>query len=106
VIAAHCIHRNGQHVISQLFLYDFDHFAALVLSAMRAHTVRQLGLMAVGTLGEARGFQGVVGAAGAGALLGVSTFRIRHISILYYNFVLQFPSRARAAGWFRKLSDL
>ena len=47
---------------------------------MRADAVWQLGLMTVGTLGEARCLQGIVRATGAGALLGVSTFRIRHIS--------------------------
>jgi hypothetical protein len=68
-----------------LLLDDFDHFPALILTAVGAHTMRQLGLVAVGTLGESRSLQGVMRAAGAGALLGVSTFRIRHINFLYYS---------------------
>ena len=44
---------------------DFDHFAALVLSAVRANAVRQLRLMAIGTLGEPGGLQRIVRAAGA-----------------------------------------
>ena len=81
VIPAHCIYRNGQHVATPvLLLRHFDHFAALVLAAVRAHPVGQLGLMAIGTLGSARRLQRIVRAAGARPPLGVSAFRIRHIS--------------------------
>jgi len=87
----------------KLLLNNFDYFTALVLSAMRAHTVWQLGLMAVGTLGEARSFQGVVRAAGTGALLGVSTFRIRHIS---FPLLLQKSSTTTEFLYYYKISDL
>jgi hypothetical protein len=65
-----------------LLLRDFDYFAALVLSAVRANAMRHFGLVAIGAFGQAGGRQGVVRAAGAGPLLGVSTFRIRH----FYSF--------------------
>ena len=38
----------------ELLLCDFDYFAALVLPAVRAHAVRQFGLVAVGTFRKAR----------------------------------------------------
>ena len=40
-------------VQAMLLFSDFDHFAALVFSAVRANAVRQLGLMAVGALRHA-----------------------------------------------------
>jgi hypothetical protein len=46
-----------------LLLLDFHYFAALVLSAVRAYAMRQLGLMAVGTFGHPRRFQRIVRAA-------------------------------------------
>src|ERR1019366_8883864 len=61
-----------------LLLHDFDHFAALVLPAMRAYTVRELGLVAVGTFRQAGRLQRIVRAAVAGPPLGVSAFGIRH----------------------------
>src|ERR1017187_507613 len=80
VVTAHCIHRNGQHVVPKLLLFDFDNFAAFILPAVGADAVGQLGFVAVGALGQAGGFERIVRAAGAGPLLGVSTFGIRHIS--------------------------
>src|ERR1017187_5055291 len=80
VVTAHCIHRNGQHVVPRLLLFDFDNFAAFVLPTMGADAVGQLGFVAVGALGQAGGFERIVRAAGAGPLPGVSTFGIRHIS--------------------------
>ena len=52
VIATHRVDRNCQHgvsrrVIAALFLGDFNHVAALVLAAMRAHAMRQFRLMAI-----------------------------------------------------------
>src|SRR5690348_5536332 len=64
--------------VSRLFFRNFDDFAALVTSAMRAGAVRQLGLVAVGTLRAARGAQRIVSAARGGAPLGVSSFWIWH----------------------------
>ena len=54
VVAAHCIYGNGQHVRQGLLLLDFDDFAALVLAAVRADAVGELGLVAVRALREAR----------------------------------------------------
>jgi hypothetical protein len=34
----------------KLLLFDLDHFATLILSAVRANAVRELGFMAVGAL--------------------------------------------------------
>jgi hypothetical protein len=79
VISAHCVYGNGQHGATALLLRDFDYFSALVLAAMRAHPVRQLGLMAVRAFREPGGLQAVVGAARRRALRGVSAFGIRHI---------------------------
>ena len=39
-------------VSGSLLLFHFDYFAAFVLAAMRAHPVRDLGLMAIGALGQ------------------------------------------------------
>jgi hypothetical protein len=80
VVSAHCIHRNGQHVGKPLLGDDFDYFAALILAAMRAYTMGELGLVAVGTFRQAGRLQRIVRAAVAGPPLGVSAFGIRHIS--------------------------
>ena len=40
---------------SRLFFGDFDHFAALILAAVRADAVRNLGLMAIGAFGQMAG---------------------------------------------------
>ena len=82
MIAAHCIYGNGQHVSQGLLLLDFDDFASLVLTAVRADAVGQLGLVAVRALRKAGRLQGVVRAAGGSPFGGVSTFRIRHFSNL------------------------
>jgi hypothetical protein len=50
-----------------LLLRDFDHFAAFILTAMRARAMRQLLLVAVGTLGESGLLELVVRAAVAPA---------------------------------------
>jgi hypothetical protein len=46
-----------------LLLLDFHYFAALVLSAVRAYAMRQLGLMTVGAFGHSGSFQRIVRAA-------------------------------------------
>jgi hypothetical protein len=82
VVSAHCIHSNGEHVGSKLLLLDFHYFTALILTAMRANTVRKFRLVAVGTLRKAGRLQRVVGAAVIGAPLRMSAFGIWHISSL------------------------
>ena len=78
MIAAHCIHRNGQHRGTGLLLRDFHYFAALILAAVGADAVRLLGLMTVGALRKPGRLQRIVGAAAAGPPLGVATFGIWH----------------------------
>jgi len=46
-----------------LFADDFDHFAPFITAAVRANAMRQLGLMAVGALGDRNGFQMIVSTA-------------------------------------------
>jgi hypothetical protein len=65
-----------------LFFRDFDHFAALVLAAMRTGAMRKLGFVAIGALGVAEHAQMIVSPPGGGALLGVSSFWIRHLVVL------------------------
>jgi hypothetical protein len=61
---------------------------------MRAHAVRQLGLVAVGTLRKARPvFSASWARRVAVRSLGVSTFRIRHISSTFYYLSTQFAIR-------------
>jgi hypothetical protein len=62
-----------------LFLLDFNHFAALVLAAMRAGPVWQFLLVAVGTLRKSGGFELVVSAAIASTGGGMASFRVRHL---------------------------
>src|ERR1700722_19355526 len=63
-----------------LLLLDLDHFAALILSAVRADTMGELGFMTVGTFGHSRRLQRIVRAAILGAPVGVASFWIRHFS--------------------------
>jgi hypothetical protein len=65
-----------------LFFRDFDHFAALITAAMRAGAMGKLRFVAVGALGAAGHAQMVVSTARGSALLGVSSFGIRHLSLL------------------------
>jgi hypothetical protein len=57
---------------------DIENFASLIVSALGAGAVGHFLLVTVGALGKAVAFQGIVGAPGGGALLGVATFWIRH----------------------------
>src|ERR1035438_1103304 len=61
-----------------LLLLDFHDFAALVLSAVRAHAMRQLGLMTVGAFGHPGRFQRIVRTAILCPSRRVASFRIRH----------------------------
>jgi len=58
--------------------FDFENFASFIVTAFWADTVRKFALVAVRTLGERAALQGIVGAPGAGALLGVPPFWIWH----------------------------
>jgi len=58
--------------------YYFDDFAAFVFAAMRAGAVGTDFFVTVGALGELRDDEGVMGAAGRGAALRMTAFRIRH----------------------------
>jgi hypothetical protein len=80
MIPAHGVDGYGQHEPRSLGFCDFDHFAAglAVLAALGANTMGELRLKAMGAIGEAGDAQGVVSAAGGGAALGVTSFRIRH----------------------------
>jgi hypothetical protein len=63
-------------------LFDFNHFAALVLAAMRTRTMSPDFFMAIRAFGELRDLQRVVSAPDGGAAFGVSAFRIWHNSII------------------------
>src|ERR1019366_3839224 len=80
VVSAHCIQRNGQHVGAGLLRNHFANFTTLILAALRTHAVGKFGLVTVGALRKTGCLQGIVRAAGARPLMGVSTFGIRHIS--------------------------
>jgi hypothetical protein len=86
VISAHCVNSNGEHVRPRLFFDDFDHFAPLILAAVRTNAMRQFGLVTVGALGEAGRFQRVVGTAVIRSPLRVSAFRIRHSCSFLFAF--------------------
>jgi hypothetical protein len=75
MVPAHGINSDGYHGIRAavcatagiLFLLDFDDFAAFILAAMGTRPMRQLLLVAVGTLGESGLLELVVRAAVAPA---------------------------------------
>jgi hypothetical protein len=69
-------------LFGSLFFRDLDHFTALVLAAMRAGAMWKLRFVAIGALGVAEHAQMIVSASRGGALLGVSSFRIRHLVVL------------------------
>jgi hypothetical protein len=90
LVAPHRVYCNGDHslrlsrfvIFRLLFGRGFDHFAAFILAALGADTVREFRLVAVGALGEGRLAQSVMGAAILCARVGVSSFRIRHCVLL------------------------
>jgi hypothetical protein len=60
------------------FFY-FENLASFIVTAFWAGTVWKFALVAIRTLGERAARQGIVGAPGAGALLGVPPFWIWHL---------------------------
>jgi hypothetical protein len=69
-------------VFGALFFRDLDHFTAFVAAAMRAGAMGKLWFVAIGALGVALHLQVIVRPARGGALLGVSSFWIRHLKFL------------------------
>lgn len=61
-----------------LRFHNFDHFAALVLPAMRASPMSANLFVAVRAIRQLRNAQRIMSAAGRGAPLGVASFWIRH----------------------------
>src|SRR5579863_2556883 len=89
----------------RLFFGDFDHFAALVFAAMRTHAMRDLGFMAVGALGHDGGTQRIVGPAGRGAALGMSSFWIGHgLSLPSFQAPVLFQGCPAVVQWNRLAS--
>jgi hypothetical protein len=88
LIPAHGVDGDSNHGIERapqtdcgpkmLLLDDFDHFAALVVTAARASTMRKLLFMALRAFGHACKGQTIVGATSGGAALGVPPLRIGH----------------------------
>jgi len=68
-----------------LGLFDLNDFASLVMTALRAGPVRQLGFVTVGALADGACGKVIVRATEGRALLGVSPFRICH-DRLPFNF--------------------
>lgn len=64
---------------------SFDDFAALILTALHADAVGDLGFIAIGALRGSGLPQGIMGAARCGALSGMSSFRIRHFVLLVFS---------------------
>jgi hypothetical protein len=59
-------------------LFDLDDFATFIVAALRAGTMRQLALVAIGALGQRLGRQMIVGTTLGCARLRMTPFRIRH----------------------------
>jgi hypothetical protein len=72
----------GMTISGVLFFLNLNHFTALIAAAMRTGAVWKLRFVAIGALGAAGDLQMVVRPACGGALLGVSSFRIRHLMFL------------------------
>jgi hypothetical protein len=89
MVAAHGVESESYHEKGRrergraggLCFGDLDHIASLVFSAMRANTVWELLIMAIRALGQAGGFQRVMGTPRGSAALRVSAFGIWHFSI-------------------------
>ena len=79
-VGTHRIQRDhARHGVYELAgFFDVEDFASLIVTALGAGAVRHLLLVTVGALGKGMAFQSVMGAPGGSALLGVSTFWIRH----------------------------
>jgi hypothetical protein len=57
---------------------DIENFPALIVAAFRAGAVRHFLLVTVRALGKAVALQCIMSAPGRGALLGMTSFWIRH----------------------------
>src|SRR5687767_7384654 len=64
-------------------LFDFHHFAAFVMAAFSAGSMRELALVAIRAFRKRGAREVVVCAAGSGAALGMASFWIRHGSLPY-----------------------
>src|SRR5678815_1958462 len=62
-----------------LLFGDLNHFAALVLAAVRANAMGQLGFVAVGAVGHSGAGQVIMGPPHGGPPLGMSSFWIWHL---------------------------
>jgi hypothetical protein len=71
--------------IAQLVFLDFDHFAALVLSAIGADSMGQALLTTIGTSGQVLSLQSIVGTAAVAATLRVFTLWMRGHALLLYD---------------------
>jgi hypothetical protein len=69
-----------EHDFQLAGFFDFEDVASLVGAALGAGAMRHLLLVAIGALGKRMAFEGIVRAPGRGALLGVSSFWIGHVS--------------------------
>jgi hypothetical protein len=65
---------------------DFENFAAFVVAAFWAGTVRQLTLVAIGAFGKRTARQRIVSAPASGARLGVPPFWIWHVELPLFNY--------------------
>jgi len=63
-----------------LLFGNLNHFAALVLAAVRANAMGQLGLMAVGAIGHSGARQMIMRPPRGGPPLGMSSFGIWHFT--------------------------
>src|SRR5262245_19339015 len=73
---------------------DFQDFAPLVVSALRAGAVRHLALVAIRALGERVAAQRIMRAAPRGTGFRVSSFWIRHSSVPLFVFLIETQSFA------------
>src|SRR4029453_5263060 len=85
VVAAHRINGDPDQrseVQTKCFLFiDCAHLTAAIVPAIRAHTMRWFGLVAMGALAQAHGFERIVRSALRRPRLGMSSFGIRHMYI-------------------------
>ena len=81
MIAPHGVDRDRQHGRARRLLFgDFDDFAALILSAVRANAMRQFRFVAIGAVRHHGAAQGIMRPPGGSPPLGMSSFRIRHFT--------------------------
>jgi hypothetical protein len=85
VVAAHGVNGDPDHVA--LFFFDGPRLAASIVAAVRTDAVRRFGLVAMRTLAEADGLEGIVGATLRRPCLRVSSFWIRHRSLSVFSLM-------------------